>query len=41
MKQSPGTTWQRVALGKGTLLLHELRKLLGRKKFVALMEESA
>jgi hypothetical protein len=31
--------WYSVAAGKGTLLLHELRGLVGDEKFVALMDE--
>ena len=31
--------WHSVALGKGTLLLHELRGLVGDDRFVALMDE--
>jgi hypothetical protein len=30
--------WYRVAAGKGTLVLHELRQLLGDKEFIPLME---
>ena len=31
--------WQRLALGKGTLLLHALREKLGNEKFVAIMDD--
>jgi hypothetical protein len=31
--------WQRLALGKGTLLLHALRQKLGDKTFVAIMDD--